>query len=69
MLRSLPGWLAVLASAATFTLVHHPISAVPVFFLGVVTGVVYMRTRWLVAPILAHAVYNGAVFALALITS
>jgi membrane protease YdiL (CAAX protease family) len=33
----------------------------PVFVLGVITAYVYDRTRSLLAPVLVHAVYNGAV--------
>jgi len=40
--------------------VHPPFAALPVFGLGVATALVYYdRTRLLLAPMAAHAVYNG----------
>ncbi len=58
--RSVPPALAILASAAIFAIIHPPVSAVPVFFAGLAAAWVFERTRFLLAPILAHAVYNAA---------
>ena len=57
--RSFGFWPAALASAAIFSIVHPPISIVPVFVLGLATAFSYERTRGLLAPMIAHAVYNA----------
>jgi ABC-2 type transport system permease protein len=62
--RSLHPGLAIFASAALFALVHPPVSVIPVFGLGVATALVFERTRFLLAPIMAHAMYNACVIAL-----
>ncbi len=54
---------AVLASAAVFAIVHPPASMIPVFGLGVCAAFAYERARMLLAPMLAHAIYNAAVIA------
>jgi membrane protease YdiL (CAAX protease family) len=59
--RTLGIGLSVLASAAIFAVVHPPFSVIPVFGLGLATALVYDRTRLLIGPIVAHAVYNGIV--------
>jgi ABC-2 type transport system permease protein len=56
--RSFGFWPAALASSAIFAFVHPPISVVPVFVLGLATAYSYDRTRGLLAPMIAHAVYN-----------
>ncbi len=61
-LRRSMGLLAsVLASAAIFAIVHPPISVIPVFVLGIVTALIYERTKLLAGPMTAHAVYNAGV--------
>lgn len=40
---------------------HPPISALPVFVLGLAAAWVYERTRNLPAPMLTHAVYNAVI--------
>ncbi len=59
--RSTGPLLAVLGSAALFALVHPPIAVIPVFGLGIAAAVSFNRSRFLLAPILTHAVYNGCV--------
>jgi membrane protease YdiL (CAAX protease family) len=54
---------AILASAAVFAIVHPPASMIPVFGLGLCAAFAYERSRMLLAPMLAHALYNGAVIA------
>ena len=54
---------AAIASAAIFAIVHPPVSVIPVFVLGLCTALAYERTRMLAAPIVVHAVYNGAIMA------
>jgi len=56
--------LAVLGSAALFALVHPPIAVIPVFGLGIAAAISFDRSRFLLAPILTHAVYNGCVLLL-----
>ncbi|MES2257849.1 MAG: type II CAAX endopeptidase family protein [Pseudomonadota bacterium] len=64
-LRRLTGALpAALGSAALFSIVHPAPSMLPVFVLGLCTAWSYERSKSLLAPMLAHAVYNGAVIAL-----
>ncbi|MBO0763901.1 MAG: CPBP family intramembrane metalloprotease [Hyphomicrobiaceae bacterium] len=59
--RTLGLAVSVLASAAIFALVHPPIAAIPVFGLGIVAALIYARTRLLIGPMAAHAVYNAVV--------
>ncbi|MAB88017.1 MAG: hypothetical protein CMJ90_00985 [Planctomycetes bacterium] len=54
---------SIVASAALFAIVHPAVSTIPVFVLGLVAAFVFERTRLLIAPILAHMVYNAAVIA------
>lgn len=60
---SLP-WAAV-ASAAVFAIIHPSLGVVPVFGLGLACAIAYERSGWLLAPVLAHATYNGVVVLLA----
>ena len=57
--RSFGVWPATLASAAVFAIVHPAIAIAPVFVMGVCAALLYERTRSLLAPMLAHAVYNA----------
>ena len=59
MRRSMTLLPAVLASAGVFAVVHPPLSFVPVFGLGVAAALSFEATGILLAPILAHVVYNG----------
>jgi ABC-2 type transport system permease protein len=59
--RSLPAWQALVASAAVFAIVHPPVSMIPVFGLGLCAAVAFDRTKMLLAPMIAHAIYNAAV--------
>ena len=61
MRRSMKPALAIVASAAIFAIVHPPAGFLPVFGLGIVTAIAFERTGLLLAPILAHVVYNAAV--------
>lgn len=58
--RSLPAWQAIGTGAALFAIVHPPASMLPVFVLGVCTGIAYERSGALLAPMLTHALYNAA---------
>ena len=57
--------LQVALSSAAFTAVHlNPADALPLFVLGCMLGVTTIGAEGnLVAPMLAHALYNGVVFA------
>ncbi len=57
--RTLGLTVSLLASAAIFALVHPPFAVIPVFGLGIAAALVYERTRMLIGPIVAHAVYNA----------
>lgn len=59
--RSMKPVLAALVSAAVFAIVHPPLSMLPVFVLGFCAALAYERTGALLAPMLAHAVYNAIV--------
>jgi len=59
--RSLGLLTSSVASAAIFAIVHPPASVIPVFGLGLITALVYERTRLLIAPMSAHAVYNALI--------
>jgi ABC-2 type transport system permease protein len=52
---------AAVASAAVFAIVHPPLSMIPVFGLGLCAALAYERSKILLAPMIAHAVYNAAV--------
>ncbi|HYF52175.1 MAG TPA: type II CAAX endopeptidase family protein [Planctomycetota bacterium] len=56
--RSMPALSAILMSAAIFAIVHPPLGVVPVFVMGALAGFAFERTGLLLAPILAHGVYN-----------
>jgi membrane protease YdiL (CAAX protease family) len=61
MRRSMKPAVAVLASAAIFAIVHPPLSFLPVFGLGVGAALAFEGSGLLLAPILAHVIYNAAV--------
>jgi len=56
--------LGVVGSAALFALVHPPIAVVPVFGLGIAAAISFNKSKYLLAPIVAHAVYNASVLLL-----
>ncbi len=61
--RSLGLVPSALISAALFAIIHPPASMLPVFVLGLCTAYAYDKTRALLAPVLVHALYNGALLA------
>ncbi|SDN69959.1 hypothetical protein SAMN05216517_112188 [Janthinobacterium sp. OK676] len=61
--RSLPAWQAIGIAAALFAVVHPPASMLPVFVLGLCTGLAYERSGSLLAPMLVHAGYNAVILA------
>jgi len=53
---------ALVVSSAVFALAHftaEPQAVLPLFFLGMALGYIAYRTRSLVAPVIAHALFNG----------
>ncbi|MBI5499749.1 MAG: CPBP family intramembrane metalloprotease [Deltaproteobacteria bacterium] len=62
--RSYGPWRAALASAAIFAVMHPPLAVVPVFLVGLCAAAAYQRAGILLAPVLVHALYNGALLAL-----
>ncbi|WEF30967.1 type II CAAX endopeptidase family protein [Pseudoduganella chitinolytica] len=62
-LRLLP---ALAASAAIFAVIHPPLSMLPVFVLGACAGLAFERGKGLLAAIVTHALYNGAMIAVQL---
>jgi ABC-2 type transport system permease protein len=61
--RSLGLLASVTASAAVFAVVHPPLSMIPVFGLGVCAAFAYDRGQMLLAPMVAHGVYNAVILA------
>ena len=58
--RYLPVWGSILVSSFLFAAVHLSLSEVlPLTVLGIVLGVVYSRSRNLLAPILLHSLWNS----------
>jgi hypothetical protein len=64
--RYLPVWGAILASSLLFAIAHLSLSEVlPLATLGLVLGVVYTRSRNLLASMLLHGLWNaGTLFSL-----
>ncbi|MCG9884867.1 MAG: CPBP family intramembrane metalloprotease [Cyanobacteria bacterium] len=58
--RYMPVWAAITLSAFIFAIAHLSVSEVlPLMALGIVLGVVYTRSRNLLASILLHGLWNG----------
>jgi uncharacterized protein len=58
--RHIPVWGAILASSLLFAIAHLSLSEIlPLFALGTVLGVVYTRSRNLLAPMLVHSLWNS----------
>ena len=64
MRHSLAAAPAIVASAALFAVVHPPLSMAPVFVLGLCTAYATERSKSLLAPMLAHALYNATMLVL-----
>jgi ABC-2 type transport system permease protein len=61
--RSLGAAASIVGSAAVFAIVHPPVSMIPVFGLGLCAGIAYERSKMLLAPMIAHSIYNAIVIA------
>jgi uncharacterized protein len=58
--RYLPVWGSILASGLLFAIAHLSLSEIlPLTALGIVLGVVYTRSRNLLAPMLLHSLWNS----------
>ncbi|MBD2354149.1 CPBP family intramembrane metalloprotease [Tolypothrix sp. FACHB-123] len=58
--RYLPVWAAILISSLLFAAAHLSLSEIlPLTALGIVLGVVYTRSRNLLAPMLLHSLWNS----------
>ena len=62
--RSLPLLPSMAASAALFAVIHPPLAMAPVFALGLCTAYAAERSKSLLAPMLAHALYNAGMLTL-----
>ncbi len=66
-------WYAIIATAAIFTAVHvgsaQPHALPTLLVLGLAIGVVYERTRGLLAPIAMHMLFNAGNVAVAVLTA
>lgn len=62
--RSLPLPASMAASAALFAVIHPPLAMLPVFVLGLCCAYAAERSKSLLAPMLAHALYNGGMLVL-----
>lgn len=61
--RIYPAFLAILFSAVLFSLFHlNPWQLVPTFLLGLLLGLIRLRTGSLLAAIFIHALHNGMIF-------
>lgn len=61
--EKLGGWRGVLAAAAVFGIVHEiPQQMINAFFIGIILGYIYIKTRSLMPVILIHAVNNVIAF-------
>jgi len=58
--RYMPVWGAIIASSLLFSIAHlTPSEVLPLAALGLILGVVYTRSRNLLAPILLHGLWNS----------
>jgi membrane protease YdiL (CAAX protease family) len=64
--RSMGFGAAAVLSGLVFAVVHTPVAALPVFVLALGAAWAYEKSAMLLAPIVAHAVYNGVMVALQL---
>ncbi|KAL3521587.1 hypothetical protein ACH5RR_019736 [Cinchona calisaya] len=61
--KYMPLWSSILVSSVAFALAHFSVQRIlPLIFLGIVMGVVFARTRNLLASILLHSLWNAFVF-------
>lgn len=62
--RYMSVWSAIAVSGLLFAIAHFSLSEIlPLAALGIVLGIVYTRSRNLLAPILLHSIWNSATLA------
>jgi membrane protease YdiL (CAAX protease family) len=59
--REWGGWRAVSGSAVFFAIYHPPLAWVPVGILGVMTALLFRKTRRLASTVILHMAYNAVV--------
>lgn len=58
--RYVPGWTAIIISGLIFAIAHLSLSEIlPLATLGIILGIVYTRSRNLLAPMLLHSLWNS----------
>ena len=58
--RYMPVWGAIVTSSLVFAIAHLSLSEVlPLATLGIVLGIVYTRSRNLLAPMIVHSLWNS----------
>ncbi|KAH7433187.1 hypothetical protein KP509_07G058300 [Ceratopteris richardii] len=61
--RYLPMWASIFVSAVIFGLAHFNVQRIlPLTFLGLVMGIMFVRSRNLLSSMLLHSLWNGFVF-------
>ncbi|XP_054786688.1 uncharacterized protein LOC129292961 isoform X1 [Prosopis cineraria] len=61
--KYMPVWCAILVSSVAFALAHFNLQRMlPLVFLGIVMGVVFVRSRNLLPSMLLHSLWNAFVF-------
>ncbi|XP_028773195.1 uncharacterized protein LOC114730315 [Neltuma alba] len=61
--KYMPVWCAILVSSVAFALAHFNLQrTLPLVFLGMVMGVVFVRSRNLLPSMLLHSLWNAFVF-------
>eukprot|EP00250_Pteridium_aquilinum_P006906 c16735_g1_i1 orf=40-1092(-) len=61
--RYLPMWASIFVSAVVFGLAHFNVQRMlPLTFLGLVMGIMFVRSRNLLSSMLLHSLWNGFVF-------
>ena len=64
----LPGAWAIGVTAAVFALIHGWRDALPLLPFSLIIGYMYYQTRWYWACVATHALFNGAMLTLALLS-
>lgn len=66
--NTLTAWPAILSAAIVFAAVHSSAwpDPIPLVLVGVMLGLAFQRTRNLLAPVVAHATFNGVMTVVAL---
>ena len=61
--KYMPRAVALLITSAIFAILHFSVQRlIPLVLLGIVLGIVYLRTRNLFAPVALHSLWNMYIF-------